>query len=86
MAKHRDLQALGEKIVRKRKSIGEEGWDQKTLAEASGVNAGYLSMIERGMKAPSIATLHKLRRALSLDDDVFLAWLELLAPDEEDAA
>lgn len=89
VAEHRDLRALGRKIVAKRQSIGD-GWDQKTLAEVSGVNAGYLSMIERGLKAPSIGTLHKLRKALSLTDDVFLAWLDLLepvdTPDREDVA
>ena len=71
-------QRLGKRIVTKR---GERKWNQKQLAEAAGINPGYLSMIEHGNKFPSVATLHKLRDALNLDDDVFLAWLDLMKPE-----
>lgn len=78
MATNRDMHRLGKKVVKART---DKGWDQKTLAEAADINAGYLSMIERGLKAPSIATFHKLRDALALEDEVFLAWLDLLRPE-----
>lgn len=79
----RDLNRLGKRIVARRK---QRGWDQKTLARVAGINGGYLSVIERGKKAPSLSTLHKLRDALNLDDDVFLAWLDLMRPDDEQGA
>lgn len=64
---------LGRRIVKAREELG---WNQKQLAEAAGVNPGYLSMIERGLKRPSLDTLRKLRDALGLHDDVFLSWVE----------
>ena len=48
---------------------------QAELAEAAGIRQGYLSEIERGAKAPSLATARALARALGVD-------LELLLPDE----
>lgn len=48
---------------------------QVALAEAAGIRQGYLSEIERGAKAPSLATTRALARALEVD-------LELLLPDE----
>ena len=48
---------------------------QAALAEAAGIRQGYLSEIERGAKAPSLATARALARALEVD-------LELLLPDE----
>lgn len=73
----KQLDTLGKRIVKARKAME---WNQKELARAAALNAGYLSMIERGLKAPSLATLHKLRAALALDDDTFLAWLDVIAP------
>jgi transcriptional regulator with XRE-family HTH domain len=75
-------QQLGRRIVKRRK---DRGWDQKTLARVAGINAGYLSSIERGLKAPSLSTLHKLRFALGLEDEVFLAWIDLLRPERSAA-
>ncbi len=48
---------------------------QAELAEAAGIRQGYLSEIERGAKAPSLATARALARALEVD-------LELLLPAE----
>ncbi len=48
---------------------------QTALAEAAGIRQGYLSEIERGTKAPSLATARALARALEVD-------LELLLPAE----
>ncbi len=48
---------------------------QAALAEAAGIRQGYLSEIERGAKAPSLATARALARALEVD-------LELLLPAE----
>ncbi len=50
---------------------------QAELAEAAGIRQGYLSEIERGAKAPSLATAtaRALARALEVD-------LELLLPGE----
>lgn len=76
----KQMDRLGKRIVKARKA---KEWNQKDLAAAANLNQGYLSMIERGLKAPSLPTLHKLRTALALDDDVFLAWLDIIAPASE---
>lgn len=36
------------------------------LAEAAGLNKGYLSKVERGLKSPSVATMLRLSEALSI--------------------
>ena len=79
MASTRQRKRLGERIVKARK---DRGWDQQTLARAAEINPGYLSYIERGLKQPSLSTLHKLRNALSLQDEVFWSWVDLLAPED----
>jgi transcriptional regulator with XRE-family HTH domain len=51
----------------------------ETLAEAVGLDKGYLSRLERGQKAPSVATLLRLAAALAVPVAQLLG--EELAPD-----
>lgn len=44
----------------------ERGLTLDALAEAASLDKGYLSRLERGLKAPSIATLLRLSEALSV--------------------
>ena len=42
------------------------GWTLSDLASAVGLDKGYLSKVERGIKAPSLATVLNLARALKV--------------------
>jgi transcriptional regulator with XRE-family HTH domain len=62
-AGHRNVQAIAARIraIRNRKEISLE-----TLAQKAGLDKTYLSRIERGEKAPSVATLLNIAAALDL--------------------
>ena len=64
---------LGERIQQARQ---EAGLNQRQLAEVAGIGQGHLSEIERGLKRPSIATLKRLREALSLREDKWTTWID----------
>ncbi len=44
----------------------EQGWNQRRLADASGISPQYLSDIEKGRAKPSLKTLEKIAGALSV--------------------
>jgi len=50
-----------------RKKRRELGITQEKLSEISGVASKFISDIERGVKKPSVATVHKLLSALNAD-------------------
>lgn len=77
MATPQQLGTLGQRILKKRRS---QGLNQKQLAQLANLDQGVLSRVESGQVEPSLATLHKLRDALRVDDDAFLGWLDLLRP------
>lgn len=52
---------LGARIRAKRTA---KGWSQAQLAEAVGVGANYVGILERGVKLPTLDTLIKLAKAL----------------------
>ena len=54
-------EALGIQISASRKRLG---LSQEELAFSAGVHRTYVSMIERGCKSPTIATLRSLAQAL----------------------
>lgn len=56
--------ALGKRIavLRRRK-----GFSQEKLAERSGYSVEFVSLIERGVNAPSVAGLAKIANALSVE-------------------
>jgi transcriptional regulator with XRE-family HTH domain len=44
----------------------ESGWSIRALAEASGLSANTLSLIENGKISPSVSTLHRAAQALGV--------------------
>jgi transcriptional regulator with XRE-family HTH domain len=45
----------------------QKGITQEDLAEAAGLSVDFLSLIERGRRAPSFKTLEQLSSALSIN-------------------
>ncbi len=61
------MSSLKQKIGKKIKRIrGEKGITQEQLAEKARISVDFLSLIERGRNAPSLGTLEKLSKALSI--------------------
>lgn len=83
MATPRQLARLGQRIVKAREA---KGWNQRELAEAAGLDQAIVSRVESGTREASLATLHKLRDALALDDDTWLGWLDAVKPTSTSAA
>jgi len=61
MGKRRELQVFGD-IVRKRRM--ELGVSQESLAHVAGLHRTYISMLERGIRNPSLTVLLQLADAL----------------------
>ncbi|SFN83005.1 transcriptional regulator, XRE family with cupin sensor [Bradyrhizobium sp. Rc3b] len=61
-----DTAAAGRIGARLRASRRQKNMTLDELAEATGLNKGFLSRIEKDAKAPSIATVIKLSRALDI--------------------
>ena len=54
---------------------------QKDFAKEIGVSGGFLSRLERGQAdPPSDETLRKMAKALSVNEDLFMAWAGRLSP------
>jgi HTH-type transcriptional repressor of puuD len=54
---------LGKRIAALRKS---KGLSQEKLAEKSGYSVEFVSLVERGVNAPSVAGLEKIAKALKV--------------------
>lgn len=64
MARPRSFGArLGARIRARRTA---KGWSQAELAEAAGVGANYVGILERGVKLPTLDTLVSLAKALGV--------------------
>ena len=63
---------LGQKIASLRKN---KGLTQEDLAELSGYSVEFISLIERGINAPTIDGLEKLARALGVEVDIIFTSL-----------
>ncbi|MCA1510246.1 helix-turn-helix transcriptional regulator [Bradyrhizobium sp. NBAIM01] len=61
-----DTAAAGRIGARLRASRRQKNMTLDELAETTGLNKGFLSRIEKDAKAPSIATVMKLSRALDI--------------------
>ncbi len=59
---------VGRKIKEKRQELG---LSQEALSDLSGVSSKFISDIERGVKKPSLATVHKILSALDIDTSIF---------------
>jgi transcriptional regulator with XRE-family HTH domain len=49
------------KMLRKSKGISQEG-----LAKLTGLHRTYISMLERGIRSPSLVTIEKIAAALNI--------------------
>lgn len=58
---------LGQKVASLRKN---RGLTQEDLAELSGYSVEFISLIERGINAPTIDGLEKLAKALDVEVDI----------------
>ena len=54
----------------------ERGLSQEQLAELTGGNRGYISLLERGVNSPSLSMLYQLGEALDVAPSEMLARLE----------
>ena len=63
MARTSVKQKLGKNLKRIR---NEKGITQEKLEELSGLDRGYISGVERGVRNPSIKNIEKLARALKI--------------------
>lgn len=55
--------ALGEVVRERRRALS---LTQEQLADAAGLHSTYISLIERGMKSPSLDSIEALGRALGV--------------------
>ncbi len=72
-----DLKVLvGQTLARLRRSVG---LTQEKLAEIAGLERGYVSLIERGLRMPTIETVFRLCRGLNCSPSELIRDVELLA-------
>lgn len=64
-----DLSSIG-KHIREQRLL--KNWTQFELAEKAGLGAGYIGMLERGEKTPSLETFIHLINVLEVSADVVL--------------
>ncbi len=59
----------------------EKGFSQEKLAELSGLDRTFVSMLERGLRQPSLTTLFLLCRSLSLKPSELVSRIEASNPE-----
>ena len=59
-----------------RKLRQEKGLSQEALAASSGFHRTYISLLERGVKSPSLTTLDRLSQALGISLSQFVNSIE----------
>ena len=62
-------ETLGQKIRKRRRAID---MTLRQVSERIGLSIGFLSQIERGMSAPSLASLCNIAEALGVSVDAFV--------------
>jgi len=60
-------------LKRKRK---EKGLSQQRLADKSGLDRTFISLMERGLKTPSLTTIFKLSSTLEIEASTLIQELE----------
>jgi len=54
----------------------EKGLSQEAMAASSGLHRTYISLLERGIKSPSLTTLDRLSQALGISLGQFIGSIE----------
>ncbi len=67
---------VGQTLVRLRRDVG---LTQEKLAEIAGLERGYVSLIERGLRMPTIETVFRLCRGLNCSPSGMIRDVEALA-------
>jgi transcriptional regulator with XRE-family HTH domain len=67
------VHACGHIIKRLRK---EKGWSQEELAHFSGLDRTYISLLERGLRNPTLTTLFALANCLGYKSNQFIKQIE----------
>jgi transcriptional regulator with XRE-family HTH domain len=67
------LHAFGNtlKQIRKKKS-----WSQEKLADKSGLDRTYISLLERGLRNPTLSTIFSLANCLDFQPNQFIKEIE----------
>ena len=73
MGEREKLQVFGA-IVRRRRT--EQGISQESLASLAGLHRTYISMLERGIRNPSLTVILQLAEALDTRASTLMADLE----------
>jgi transcriptional regulator with XRE-family HTH domain len=68
------LQKQFGKLIRRRRKAA--GISQETLADDAGLHRTYISLLERGMRQPSIGVVQKLAKALETTMSSLMEELE----------
>ena len=74
MGERESLQIFGA-IVRKRRT--EQGISQESLANLAGLHRTYISMLERGIRNPSLTVILRLAEALNMRPSTLMLDLEV---------
>ena len=61
----------------------EKGLSQEELAISSGFHRTYISLLERGVKSPSLTTLNRLSQALEISLGQFVNLIESFASNKK---
>ncbi len=56
----------------------EKGFSQEHLAELAGLDRTYVSLLERGLRQPTISTLFSLAKALNIAPSKIISQIEKL--------
>jgi len=74
--------AFGQALRHFRKKIN---FSQEKLSQESGLDRSYISLLERGLRQPSLTSILQLSKALKISSVVFISEVEaLLSEDRED--
>lgn len=64
---------FGRILQEKRK---EKGLSQEQLAQACNLDRTYISLLERGLRQPTITTLFNISKGLNISPSIFIKLLE----------
>ena len=68
------LQQTFGSVIRRRRE--QAGFSQESLAEEAGLHRTYISLLERGLRMPSILVVQKLARAMGTTMTSIISDLE----------
>ncbi|MGJ8633143.1 MAG: helix-turn-helix domain-containing protein [Luteolibacter sp.] len=71
---HPDLKPIVGRVVARFRA--ERGTTQEKLAEAAGLDAGYISLIERGHRMPTVDTIFRLCNGLNASPSEIIREVE----------